>query len=61
MATCINPIIIDQLHHDSMTSQAFKAAYEAHVAERAQQGIPPLALDSSQDRAAFKNPFVVWW
>ena len=42
-----------------MTSQAFKAAYEAHVAERAQQGIPPLALDPSQ---AFgrrvKNPSV---
>eukprot|EP00913_Durusdinium_trenchii_P014597 g13696.t1 len=28
--------------------EAFKAAYEAHVAERAAQGIPPLALDSSQ-------------
>lgn len=26
----------------------FKAAYDAHVAERAKQGIPPLALDSKQ-------------
>lgn len=32
----------------AMQPEAFKAAYEAHVAERAQQGIPPLALDSSQ-------------
>ena len=31
--------------------QAFKAAYEAHVAERATQGIPPLALDASQATA----------
>ena len=31
-------------------TQAFKAAYEAHVAERAKEGIPPLALDASQVR-----------
>jgi len=32
----------------AMQPEAFKAAYEAHVAERATQGIPPLALDASQ-------------
>ena len=28
----------------------FKAAYDAHVAERATQGIPPLPLDAKQVR-----------
>ena len=32
----------------AMQPEAFKAAYEAHVAERATEGIPPLALDAGQ-------------
>ncbi len=38
-------------------TQAFKAAYEAHVAERAKEGIPPLALDASQVESSQKDDF----
>jgi aconitate hydratase 2/2-methylisocitrate dehydratase len=33
----------------------FKEAYNAHVAERAGQGLPPLALDSKQTQCVVKH------